>query len=159
MYRILDVPATRAASALRFRSTESRAWSPWKFLLDPSLLPSLDVKRGLRIALVPLHRLLAIGHQKHRQGDGAIHFRHVVVIDFLPLVADRVVIRIIERDAERLGGHAGFGQRKIIALGEVGVAASLVLINLDTGALPGALDETCEIGIIEFGERGVGNLR
>ena len=69
---------------------------------------------GLRF--IPAHRPLAIGHQKHRQRDGAIHFRHVVVVDLLPLVADGVVIGIIERHTQRLGGHAGFGERKIVAL-------------------------------------------
>src|SRR5580700_5140605 len=110
MYPILDAQARRVASALPSPGKESAASNRWKTLLPrhllflPELLPCLDVTLSLRIRFVPLYRPVALGHQEHRQCDRAIHFGHVAVIDLLPLVADGVVIGIIERHAQRLSG-------------------------------------------------------
>ena len=53
---------------------------------------------GFGVLGVPGGRLLAVGDIKQREEHGAVYFRHILVIDFLPFIAKTVVIGIIKRD-------------------------------------------------------------
>ena len=65
------------------------------------------------------------------QGDGAVDFGHVGVVDFFPVVGGLVVVGIVEGDAEGVGGDADVGQGLVVAAGEVGVAGLFVFVDLD----------------------------
>src|SRR5262249_38142913 len=69
------------------------------------------------------------------------------------MVADLVIVGEDERDAERVSGDSGVGQRLIVAAREKCVAVLLVFIDVDAGLFAGGAKDRAEVGEIEPGER------
>src|SRR5215813_1394421 len=69
------------------------------------------------------------------------------------MLADLVIVGEDERDAERVRGDSGVGQRLIVAAREKRVAVLLVFVDVDAGLFAGGAKDRAEVGEIEPGER------
>jgi len=96
---------------------------------------------------------------QQRQRDRSVDLRHIRVVDFFPVIADLVVIGIIERDAQRVRGDADVGQGLIIAAREIGVAGLFVFVDLDASDFSSVGEDSWELGKIETGNRSGADLR
>src|SRR5262245_17814188 len=113
--------------------------------------PRPHILFSLRIRFIPFRRLGAVRNGQERERDRPVDFGEVRVIDLLPVIPDVVIVGKYERDAERVRGNSGVGQRLIVAAGKKSVAVLLVLVYIDAGFLAGGVKDRAEVGEVESG--------
>src|SRR5262249_18130231 len=69
------------------------------------------------------------------------------------MIAYLMIVREDERDAERVRGDSGVGQRLIVAEGEKHVAVLPALIDVDAGLFACGAKDRAQVGEVEAGER------
>src|SRR5579862_4038991 len=100
------------------------------------VLPSLGVPGHVRVVVIPMGRVGAIGEQDDGLRDHAVDLGHIAVIDLLPDVAGGVIVGEVERYYERVRGDAVFGEGEVIAASEI-VVIMRCLVDLNAGQFAG----------------------
>src|SRR5580698_3299214 len=83
-------------------------------LTQGRLSPRVPVDRGA-FGVAPFRGVRLVGKPQDTRRDGAVHGRHVGIIDLFPFVAERMIVRIFEGDRDGVRDDAVLRERKVVA--------------------------------------------